>query len=557
MDNREISTEIIFVRHGESTENVAAEEGHAYDANNIILTKRGELQARITGDYLKMYGQYDIIYHSPATRCVQTKDIIANELNCEGDVIETNLILELGFEDKLRGLSRTDRLKHIENNTKYKRLSDLIENEKNLFKKEEYQEQMYQHISDFLEQKPSLQQHIQDSKKFLDLLKSRKGKRILVICHGGTIFTISRLVTNLNPNQDNVSIILKEQTTYQKDPEPVVERDNCCIMGLLLKDNVFHLVIPRNALHLKSLSEQIDPVLMDPIQKTSIKGGKMFNTTTKTKSLIGIHISRIDDVMGNIDKHFKNIDLIQIFVNATTNYNDKKYTDAVQYLQKKKIKLVVHGSYSINLAKRWTETDWWIQQFIGEIKVSHQLGSFGIVIHTGKQLDLTTAEALNNMYTALLYTHQKTEAQQDVRIIIETPSGQGTETLTEIYEFCRFMKKFYMHPNEKVRQRFGICVDTCHIFAAGNDIRDEKSINQFFGIIDKTIGIEKIKLCQINDSKKGLGEHLDRHENIGIGKIGKQAIGLVVEFMKELEIPIVLETPDLRIRKDYEFLKSI
>lgn len=276
-------------------------------------------------------------------------------------------------------------------------------------------------------------------------------------------------------------------------------------------------------------------------------------------SLTGVHISHIDDIIQVIskDSHFKDIDLIQIFVTATINYSDKKYVDVLKYLGKKKIKLVVHGSYSINLSKQWSDSDWWIQQFIGEIEGSAQLGAFGIVIHTGKQLELSTAGALNNMYTSLLHIHHKTKSYQRVRIIIETPSGQGTETLTQIQEFCRFMKKFYTHPDEKVRDRFGICIDTCHIFAAGNDIRTKKDMSFFFGSIDHLVGIDKIKLCQVNDSKKGLGEHIDRHMNIGEGKIGKDAIRRVVKFMKDLEIPIVLETPDKYIQEDYKFLKSI
>ena len=276
-------------------------------------------------------------------------------------------------------------------------------------------------------------------------------------------------------------------------------------------------------------------------------------------SLIGIHISHIDDIIKiiNKDNHFKNIDLIQIFVNATINYSDKKYINVLNFLKKKKIKLVVHGSYSINLSKLWSESDWWIHQFIGEIKESAYLGAFGIVIHTGKQLELSTAEALNNMYTSLLYIHHKTKAYQQVRIIIETSAGQGTETLTQIQEFCRFMKKFYTHPNEEIRARFGICIDTCHIFAAGNDIRTSKDMNRFFGTIDRTVGINKIKLCQVNDSKKSLGERIDRHMNIGDGKIGKTAIGRVVKFIKKLKIPIVLETPDVQIHQDYDFIKSI
>ena len=274
-------------------------------------------------------------------------------------------------------------------------------------------------------------------------------------------------------------------------------------------------------------------------------------------SLIGIHVSRIDDIMEIVENYpeFKQINLIQIFVSATTDYTVKKYRDMIKYLNKKKINLVVHASYSINLANRWSDSDWWIQQFIGEIKAAADLNAFGIVIHTGKQLQLSTAEALNNMYTSLLHIHHETTTQQNVRILIETPSGQGTETLVLLQDFCRFMKKFYTHPDEKIRERFGVCMDTCHVFAAGNDIRTEKDMNHFFGSIDRSIGITKIKLCHINDSKKGLGEHLDRHATIGEGEIGSEAIKRVVKFMKELGVPIIVETPDKNMKDDYEFIK--
>jgi apurinic endonuclease APN1 len=276
-------------------------------------------------------------------------------------------------------------------------------------------------------------------------------------------------------------------------------------------------------------------------------------------SLIGIHIHKIDNVIQHINENFqyKDINLIQIFVTGTIDYNNKKYIDVLKYLKDNKIKLIVHGSYSINLSKTWCESDWWIQQLISEIKCCSQLGAFGIIIHTGKSLKLNISESLNNMYTSLLYIHHKTEEYQNIKIIIETPSGQGTEILTNIEEFCRFMNKFYSHPHQKVRDRFGICIDTCHIFAAGNDIRTSEGIDYFFKIIDQTIGIDKIKICHLNDSKKGLGEHLDRHLNIGKGHIGKKSLFRITKFMKKLNIPIVLETPENNISDDYILLKKL
>lgn len=275
-------------------------------------------------------------------------------------------------------------------------------------------------------------------------------------------------------------------------------------------------------------------------------------------SLIGIHISNILNVPEEINRHneLKDINLVQIFISATKNYSDRKFNPVLQFLKDNKIYLVVHASYSINLARRWNENDWWIQQFIGEIISASKVGSFGIVVHTGKKLDLSNAESINNMYTSLLYVHNKTSNNQNVRIMLETPSGQGTETLVSIYDFCKFVKKFFNHPDKKVQDRFGICVDTCHIFAAGHDIRAEQDMNNFFKTIDEIIGTDKIKLCQINDSKKELGSKLDRHENIGKGEIGIDSIVRIVKFMKKLEIPIVLETPDKGLMKDYQIITN-
>jgi broad specificity phosphatase PhoE len=253
MDAKRKEIEILFVRHGQSTENSAIENGEAYDHENIVLTDRGKIQAEVTGEYLKMFGKYDIVYHSPLTRCVQTSDIICKVLEFKGETIKSDLIIELGAEDNLQGLTKQQREEIIKNNKEYIKLEDLIKNEKNLFKKAKLQETVYHLASDFLEMKPSLDKHISDSKKFIDVLKKQNCERILVICHGGTIFTISRLITNINPNTDTVAIMLNEQTVKVKNPEPIIENDNCCIMGVLLKDNVLHMVIPRNNLHLKNL----------------------------------------------------------------------------------------------------------------------------------------------------------------------------------------------------------------------------------------------------------------------------------------------------------------
>jgi deoxyribonuclease-4 len=270
-------------------------------------------------------------------------------------------------------------------------------------------------------------------------------------------------------------------------------------------------------------------------------------------SLIGIHIS---DILHILEPNNKNIRFYQFFVSSQTDYSKEKYQKVIQKMKSNKIYSVVHASYSINLGKNWTPNDWWIQQMIGEIKASSKLKSFSIVIHTGKKLQLSTNIAINNMYTSLLYIHEKT-IKYNVKILIETPSGQGTETLVDIIEFCNFMNKFYKHPNKKVRERFGICIDTCHIYASGYNICDKTIMDDYFNNINKIVGLDKIKLCHMNDSKGSLGSLKDRHDNFGNGNLGKKCILELYKFIKKMEIPIILETPNKNIYDDYIFLTNI
>lgn len=266
-------------------------------------------------------------------------------------------------------------------------------------------------------------------------------------------------------------------------------------------------------------------------------------------SLIGIHIGNIN----NINK-YENIKFIQIFVSSSINYFDTSHRKSLALIKKNNIKIVVHASYTINLSLLWDKNSWWIQQFIIEIEKAEQLNAYGIVIHTGKQLNNTISQAINNMYSALLFIHEKTIGHEKVKILIETPAGQGTEILTNINNFCNFMNKFYKHTDKSIQKRFGICLDTCHIFASGYDIRKSSEI---FDIIDNIVGIDKIKLCHINDSKENINKKLDRHANIGDGYIGKKTIIKLVKFFNKLEIPMILETPEQKIYTDYVLLNNI
>jgi deoxyribonuclease-4 len=262
--------------------------------------------------------------------------------------------------------------------------------------------------------------------------------------------------------------------------------------------------------------------------------------------LIGVHIdSNIKNIKFNIEKYkLAGCNIIQLFVDPVANAEKKeKYKNINKLLKSNNMDVVVHISYTINCSQNWDYHSWWIKQFISEIDMANLIGAFAVVVHLGKQLDLSLEESYNNMYTSLLYVHNQTKHYDKIKILIETSTGQGSEICYKLEDLAHFYRKLSKHNNESIRNRFGICIDTCHIFAAGYDLRTEKMIELYIDSFNEQIGLEHVGLVHINDAKKELGSRVDRHANIGKGFIGKKGIELFALFFKKLGVPMILETP--------------
>lgn len=273
--------------------------------------------------------------------------------------------------------------------------------------------------------------------------------------------------------------------------------------------------------------------------------------------MIGAHIDNdIDNLIDStltIKKNGGNY--VQVFVNIM-NKKQHKYDKFKIFLTENKIECIVHASYTINCSQNWSDHSWWIRQFIEEIRCADKIGAIGIVIHLGKQLDLSKEEALNNMYSALLYVHSETSSCKPM-ILIETSTGQGSEICYQLEDLAHFYRKILSHKNNIIRNRIKLCVDTCHIFSAGYDIRNENTIEQYLDRFNELIGLENIKLIHLNDSKNDIGQKLDRHENLGRGYIGKKALLHFATIFIKLHVPIILETPGEHILNDLLKLKTI
>lgn len=238
-------------------------------------------------------------------------------------------------------------------------------------------------------------------------------------------------------------------------------------------------------------------------------------------------------------------DLIQIMLSLPVSNNDrvdKNDLDIVKNkLQEMNVKVVIHASYTYNLARNWDRNSAWIQDLETEIRYADRVGAVGVVLHLGKQLELSKEEANNNMYTSLFQVIKDTR-KTNIKILLETSTGQGTEMHYRLEDLAHFFNKFSKSESKELRSRVKLCLDTCHVFAAGYDIRGSANISIFLKKFNKLIGVDNIHLLHLNDSRVKLGDRVDRHESIGKGYIKSNSLVKIFNYFRKLNIPIVLET---------------
>ncbi len=196
-----------------------------------------------------------------------------------------------------------------------------------------------------------------------------------------------------------------------------------------------------------------------------------------------------------------------------------------------------HDSYLINLGNPDPEKrKKSLNAFIDEGRRAEQLGLSLLNFHPGSHLNqIPEDECLQyiaeNINTAMAETEK-------VLFVIETTAGQGSNTG---YNFIQIGKIISMVKNP---DRTGVCIDTCHIFAAGYDIRTEETYNKTMDTFDREIGISFLKGMHLNDAKSSFASRVDRHSSIGEGNIGMNAFKFIMNDSRTDNIPLILETPD-------------
>ncbi len=199
--------------------------------------------------------------------------------------------------------------------------------------------------------------------------------------------------------------------------------------------------------------------------------------------------------------------------------------------------ILPHDSYLINLGHPSDEgLEKSRSSFLEEMQRCEQLGLKLLNFHPGSSLkEITTEQCLNRIAESINITLDKTKG---VCAVIENTAGQGSNVGNQFEEL-----KFIIDRVED-KSRVGICIDTCHAFAAGYDLCWQESWQETFDKFDQIIGFNYLKGMHLNDSKKGVGSKVDRHENLGNGEIGINAFEWIMKDPRFDNIPLILETPD-------------
>jgi len=195
--------------------------------------------------------------------------------------------------------------------------------------------------------------------------------------------------------------------------------------------------------------------------------------------------------------------------------------------------IVVHAPYIVNLANTTKpETFEIATSFLKkEIDRCDYIGVSSLVLHPGAHVGAGVEVGIARIIEGL---NQVLTADQNVIVALETMAGKGTECGIDFYQLKQIID------GVELSDKVGVCLDTCHISDAGYDLSDfDKILDEF----DSIIGLEKLKVIHLNDSKNPIGASKDRHENIGIGHIGFDNLLKVVKNERVANVPKILETP--------------
>lgn len=217
--------------------------------------------------------------------------------------------------------------------------------------------------------------------------------------------------------------------------------------------------------------------------------------------------------------------------------------------------VVVHMPYLPNLSAPNSEMyEKSVTTLTDEITRCNLLGVPYLVIHLGSHLGKGEKNGISQLVNACQRAFQdyedKGSSKNNVKLLLENSAGQKNSIGSKVEEVQLILELLGT-------SEYGICLDTCHLFAAGYDLSDEKGITNLLDLVEGTIGIKNLNLIHLNDSKGDLGSNLDRHYHIGMGKIGESGFKTLLNEKRLAALPFIMETPIDSLRGDKENLDYV
>ncbi|MEW6044551.1 MAG: deoxyribonuclease IV [Thermoproteota archaeon] len=273
---------------------------------------------------------------------------------------------------------------------------------------------------------------------------------------------------------------------------------------------------------------------------------------------VGLHVSISGSLAAAVDNALeRECTAFQIFTRSPRMWTAKEISkkDAQEFKERlgsskiDRFATVAHMPYLPNLASpnaaTWTKS---VSVLIKEVERCGQLGIPYLVAHLGSHMGEGEQKGIKQLVNAFT---KAASVENDVVILLENTAGQKNSVGSEFKQWGDIFSQL------KPRDRFGVCFDTCHAFAYGYDLRTEKDVSETFKKFEELVGFEHLKILHLNDSKGEIGSNLDRHEHIGLGKIGETGMKSIVRLANKKKIPIILETPIDNTRDDFGNIKKV
>jgi len=293
---------------------------------------------------------------------------------------------------------------------------------------------------------------------------------------------------------------------------------------------------------------------------------------------VGFHVSIAGGISNAVDNALNlKCSAFQIFSRNPRGWAAKPLEeDDVKTFRTKLVKssirrdsVIVHMPYLPNLSapdgELYTKS---VDTLTGEVKRCVALGIPSLVIHLGSHLGKGTTVGINQLVKACdyaLHNYDKLSNSADgdgskpmskknsapVRILLENMAGQKNSIGSKFEEIRDLLDAL------KGKGSFGVCLDTCHLFVAGYDLRKQKDVDRVLDHFDSAVGLREIKALHLNDSKTDLNSKTDRHEHIGLGKIGKAGFAAILTNKSVRSVPMIMETPIDDRRANSQNLKIV